>query len=179
MLKRSRGFTLIELIVGIVVLAISLSIITSVLGPLFIKSADPWHQVRAAELGQSLMNEILARSFDQKSSRSGSLLRCNEGAEPANECTPEANFGPDGSESRSTYNDVDDFDGFVGSGDTVLSNILDENLAASYRGYQVEVQVSYAGAEHGISNNALKRIEVNVITPTGDVVQFAAYKGNW
>ena len=59
MLRRNRGVTLIELIIGIVVLAISLSIITAVLGPLYIKSADPWHQVRAAELGQGLMNEIL------------------------------------------------------------------------------------------------------------------------
>ena len=66
MLRRNRGVTLIELIIGIVVLAISLSIITAVLGPLYIKSADPWHQVRAAELGQGLMNEILGKAFDKK-----------------------------------------------------------------------------------------------------------------
>ena len=73
MLKPARGVTLIELIAGIVVLAISLTLITSVLGPLSIKSADPWHQVRAAELGHSLMNEILGKSFDEHSNRSGSL----------------------------------------------------------------------------------------------------------
>ncbi|WP_333608358.1 type IV pilus modification PilV family protein [Arsukibacterium sp.] len=173
----ARGVTLIELIAGIVVLAVALSLITSVLGPLYIKSADPWHQVRAAELGHSLMNEILARSFDEQSSRSGSLLRCNESS--ANVCTPVANFGPDGSESRLSFNDVDDFDGFIGSGDTVLSNILDENLAASYRAYQVAVQVRYAGAEHGFSNGDVKRIVVTVITPTGAQIQFSGYKGNW
>ncbi|HEX5793700.1 MAG TPA: prepilin-type N-terminal cleavage/methylation domain-containing protein, partial [Rheinheimera sp.] len=127
MLKASRGVTLIELIVGIVVLAIALSIITAILGPLYIKSADPWHQVRAAELGHSLMNEILGKSFDENSNRSGGLLRCDEdGAENCSctatevvlafyRCTAGSDyfvFGPNG-ETRSQFNDVDDYHGLV------------------------------------------------------------------
>ena len=57
----ARGFSLIELIIGIVVLAIAMLFISAILGPLFVRSIEPWHQVRAAELGNSLMNEILAR----------------------------------------------------------------------------------------------------------------------
>lgn len=182
MLSRARGVTLIELIVGIVVLGISLAVITSVLGPLAIKSADPWHQVRAAELGQSMMNEILAKAFDEHSSRSGSLLRCNEtGAEL---CTAQSNFGPDcangvascGSgalEPRAEFDDVDDFHNLDLSGDEI-GNIFgaDARLQDTYRAYRLQVQVSYDTA-------LIKRIVLSITTPTGDVVEFAALKGNW
>lgn len=170
-----RGVTLIELIVGIVVLAISLGIITSVLGPLFIKSTDPWHQVRAAELGHSLMNEILARSYDENASRSGNLLRCNENGAPA--CTAAANFGPDG-ESRVDFDDVDDFAGFSTPGDT-LTNSVGDDLTDVYRSYQASVSVSYAGAEVGMAAQQVKRVLVTITTPTGATVEFSAYKGNW
>ena len=59
-----RGVTLIELVIGITVLAVALTLITAVLSPLFVRSTDPWHQVRAAELGHSLMNSMLAFPFD-------------------------------------------------------------------------------------------------------------------
>lgn len=182
MLKPVRGVTLIELIAGIVVLAISLSLITSVLGPLSIKSADPWHQVRAAELGHSLMNEIMGKSFDEYSNRSGSLLRCNESGATA--CTAAADFGPDclngGStcpggpfEQRSQFDDVDDFHAMNLSGNQI-SNIFgnDPRMVDIYRSYQLQISVSY--------DNALtKRILISVTTPTGDLIEFSALKGNW
>lgn len=182
MLSRQHGVTLIELIIGIVVLAISLSIVTSVLGPLYVKSADPWHQVRAAELGHSLMNEILGKSFDENSNRSGSLLRCNETG--ADLCTEAADFGADcanGSsscpagpfESRNQYDDVDDFHDLNVSGEQI-NNIFgnDLRMADIYRSYQVQVSVSYDDA-------VTKRILIQVTTPTGAVIDFAALKGNW
>lgn len=182
MLKLARGVTLIELIIGIVVLAISLSLITSVLGPLYVKSADPWHQVRAAELGHSLMNEILGKAFDENSNRSGSLLRCDEAGAPA--CTLEANFGADcangGSscpagpfETRSQFDDVDDFNGFDLTGEQI-SNIFgnDPRMTDIYRSYRLQVSVSY-------DNPLTKRVLIQVTTPTGAVIDFAALKGNW
>jgi len=170
MLKRMAGVTLIELVIGIVVLAISLTIVTSILGPLAIKSVDPWHQVRAAELGQSLMNEILAKSFDEQSSRSGGLLRCNEAG--ASACTASTSLGPD-SETRAQFDDVDDFHNLDLSGNAI-NNIFgdDARMENIYRAYRVQVQVSYDSV-------LTKRIVITMTTPTGDVVEFAAIKGNW
>ncbi|OBP16725.1 hypothetical protein A5320_04915 [Rheinheimera sp. SA_1] len=180
---KHAGFTLLELIVGVVVLGIALLMISSILGPMYIRSAEPWHQVRAAELGHSLMNEILARSFDENSSRGTTLLRCNEaGADscitampacPANgmsSATEEAN--------RDLYDDVDDFHCFRGDG-AAVSNILNESLADSYRNYQVAVLVSYAGADVGLPNQSAKRVDISVILPSGDSIAFSSYKGNW
>ena len=176
---RQQGVTLIELVTGIVVLAIALTLITSILSPLFVRSTDPWHQVRAAELGQSLMNEILARSFDEQSDRSGGLLRCNELSLGAPPCSSESNFGPDGTETRLVFNDVDDFHGFGVTGDAIISNILAAELSALYRNYRAEVTVYYAGDELGLDPQAAKRIIVTLITPTESRIEFSAYKGNW
>ncbi|SEB00507.1 type IV pilus modification PilV family protein [Alkalimonas amylolytica] len=174
-----RGVTLIELVIGITVLAVALTLITAVLSPLFVRSTDPWHQVRASELGHSLMNEILARAFDEQSDRSGGLLRCDELALGAEPCTAEANFGPDGAETRLWFNDVDDFDGFGVEGADIFTNILALDLAEAYRNYRAEVRVRYAGSELGLSNRSVKRIDVVITTPTNSVIAFSAYKGNW
>lgn len=175
MLKQLRGVTLLELIVGIVVLAISLSIITSVLGPLYVKSADPWHQVRATELGHSLMNEILGKAFDENSNRSGSRVRCGE-----NGIICSTSLGAEEAE-RSLYDDVDDFNGMGITGDLVLSNILNESIAANYRNYRVEVVVDYAGNDYtpAMPVNTVKKITITVIPPSGGNINFVAYKGNW
>ena len=179
LVTKQRGVTLLELVIGITVLAVALTLITAVLSPLFVRSTDPWHQVRAAELGHSLMNEILARSFDEQSDRSGGLLRCDEVALGAAPCTAEANFGPDAGETRLSFNDVDDFHGFGAEGAAILTNILDDALSEAYRNYSAAVTVRYAGADFGLAQRQVKRIELVITTPTNSSIAFSAYKGNW
>lgn len=77
-LAKSRGFTLVEIIIGIVVLSISLSIISTLIAPAEQKSADQILQVKAAELAQSLLNDISSRAFDHNSDMAGGILRCGE-----------------------------------------------------------------------------------------------------
>jgi MSHA pilin protein MshD len=182
-ISKQAGFTLLELIVGVVVLGIALLMISSILGPMYIRSSEPWQQVRAAELGHSLMNEIMARSFDENSSRGATLLRCGEaGADsciaviPA--CPATGMSSATEEASRDLYDDVDDFHCFRGDG-AAVSNILNESLADSYRNYQVEVFVSYAGADVGLPNQSAKRVDISVILPSGDSIAFSSYKGNW
>lgn len=192
------GFTLIEVIVGIVVLAIALTLITAVLGPLSQKSTEPWHQVRAAELGHSFLNEVMARSFDENSDRSGGTYRCDATSEPgAIACTtpvlnngqyrfPKDPLGCIGAscESRDNFDDVDDFDGFTATGDAI-TNILGLNLTGLYNGYQVAIDVVYDGDfdnnpnEGGAAERLAKRITVTVTTPDGQQFRFAAYRSNW
>ena len=62
-----RGFTLIELIVGIVLLAIALTGILGLLVNQAPQAVDPVQQVRAAQLAQRILNEVLQKSFDEHS----------------------------------------------------------------------------------------------------------------
>ena len=181
----SGGFSLIELIIGMVVLAIALLLISSILGPLFVRSSEPWHQVRAAELGHSLMNEIMARSFDENSSHGTQLSRCGEAGASACLATipacPASGMSSATEEaSRDLYDDVDDFHCFRGTG-AAVTNILNESLQQSYLNYQVSVLVSYAGNDTTASLplRAAKRVDISVQLPDGNVIVFTGYKGNW
>ncbi|WP_233079807.1 type IV pilus modification PilV family protein [Rheinheimera soli] len=205
--QQQAAFTLIELVIGIVILAIALTIITGVLGPLYQRSTDPWHQVRAAELGQSFMNEIMARSFDENSDKAGGDYRC--GATPsiepgATSCTVMPNiaepiackdqvaqgrmcsggscWGPELNETaRDDYDDVDDFHGFVGTGLSLL-NILGTSLQDEYLNYKVCIDVRYAGDEltgNTTDINTAKKITVSVVVPSGQQIDFSAYRSNW
>ena len=70
-----KGYTLIEQVIGIVVFSIALGLFTSLIIPQVIRSVGPIFQVRASELGQSLINEITAKSFDEASDRTGGAMR--------------------------------------------------------------------------------------------------------
>jgi MSHA pilin protein MshD len=172
----NTGFTLVEIIIGILVLAIALLVITSALGPLYQKSADPWHQVRAAELGHSLLNEIMARSFDENSDRTGGEYRCGEaGAEPCTSCNA---LGPEESQ-RDLFNDVDDFAGLALSDSDIVASSGDLALTRLYHGYQANVSVSCAGADLSVADEQVKRVTVTITTPTGQELDFSAYRSNW
>ncbi|MGL5564240.1 MAG: type IV pilus modification PilV family protein, partial [Plesiomonas sp.] len=73
-----RGFTLIELIVGIVLLAVALTGILGLLINQAPQAVDPVQQVRAAQLAQRLSGEILQKSFDEHSDHNGGRYRCGE-----------------------------------------------------------------------------------------------------
>ncbi len=174
------GFTLIELIAGIVIMAIAMTSLVSFLNPQATNSIDPIYQVRAAELGQSLMNEIMGKAFDENSNLSGGLLRCSEAL--ATPCSAASDFGPnqDPFESNDvdTFDDVDDYHGYtpelLGSSDT---------LATLYQDYTVSVSVVYDGDYNGVADTPAdhhaKLILITVKTPNNDAFEFAAYRGNY
>ncbi len=180
-----NSFTLIEIIVGIVVLSISLSIISTLIVPTEQKSADQILQVKAAELGQSLLNDISSRAFADNSDMTGGRDRCGEPGDGSNACTePLGRDGAEGS-SRADYNDVDDFHGYE------IEDDLVDPLNSTYDNFIVEVEVIYAGDELGLAlagdcNSPIKpacklakRITVTVTTPLGTEIKFATHKANF
>lgn len=197
----NQGFTLVELVVGIVVFSIALSIITQWIAPLTRQSVEPIWQVRATELAQSLMNEISAKSFDENSDRATGQVRCNEdlddsGVVPDSPgeilCTAEAGFGPDGIlsdpidplETRDVFDDVDDYDGFREQ-DGNIRNSLNAALVVDgqnlYQGFVAEVDVSYDEGylENPDGNQLRKRITVTITTPGNQALQFTRYRSNF
>ncbi|WP_224797809.1 type IV pilus modification PilV family protein [Idiomarina abyssalis] len=170
--KQEQGFTLIELIAGIVVIAIVTLVVTTGLGQLFRQSVDPWQQVRATEVGQSLMNEVMARRFDENSNVGNQYLRCSE--DGAKDCTTPAPCPTDGSTpnaeeaQRKQFDDVDDYNGLRLTGAE-----LSGSSSNHYNGFEARVCVSEKAA------NELKRITVAITTPQDETLEFSAIKGNW
>ena len=186
--KARRGFTLVEFVIGIVLLAIALTGILGLLINQAPQAVDPVQQVRAAQLAQRILNEVLQKSFDEHSDHNGGRFRCGETAdEPAvtySPCTAPADYGPDGGETRPyQFNDVDDFDT---AGSWVDANRFTQTAAGisdeEYRGYQVKIAVTpdtlFGSQGHGAESIG-KRIELWVRLPDKSELAFALYRGNY
>ncbi|QFU24642.1 type II secretion system GspH family protein [Shewanella eurypsychrophilus] len=176
--RTSKGFTLIELVVGIVVLSIALVLLTSMLFPQADRAAETLHRVRSAELAHSILNEIWSKRYDQNTNANGGVPAC--GAEPRPElglpagdvCTLPVNFGPDAGENRNSFNDVDDYHGL--SQTSLMLNSAN-TYASEYPNYQLSVTVTYVNAS-GIDT---KLIRIDVTTPNSEVITYNAVRSNY
>ncbi len=196
----ARGFTLLELVVGIVLLSLALVILLSLFLPMMNYQSQPIYQVRATVLGQSMLDEATSRAFDEMADRHGGTLYpayCGSvsGAESSlGPCTAPASYGLDaaegGSRNFTLYNDVDDFDHFCASkpGHTPLTG--DEVAAwlgldpALYAHYLVSICVTSAPeliSDPGLSGreDVAKQVEVTVTQPSGEPLTFTRYRSNY
>ena len=186
-LAHSKGFTLIELVVGIIIFAVAMVSVISFLQPQVKKGIDPIWQVRAASLAQSLSSEIVAKAFDENSSFAGGMQRCNEtnttGTVVA--CTAPAALGPDSGETRDLYDDVDDYNGFSFSGANILTSIgLTSTVNSNniYSGFQAQISVFYDSNLDGVADASAgtrKVILITITTPGGERINASAVKGNY
>lgn len=188
-MMRLRGFTLIESIVVMVIIGLAMVTLTSFLYPQVERSAAPHYQTRAANLGQSMMSQILARGFDQHSDFDGGLLRCGEAGAEA--CTAPESLGREGETTPAEFNDVDDYigcwygDRAADCGEITparpLENILGQDISASYGNFTVTVAVSYADSRYQpvATISALKQIRLSVDTGRFGEYHFMAYRGNY
>ena len=181
---RHKGFTLIETIVGMVVLAISFSVLTTLIHPVAQQSAAQLHQVKAAELAQSVLNEIQNKAFDDNSDMAGGRDRCGEGTI---NCT--TGTGPEGAETRAVYNDVDDYNGLefgdlYGKGD--IENSQGQAIAL-YLGYSMRISVrndanydgSFPTTPLPKAISTAKLITITITTPTDFSMSFSTYRANF
>lgn len=168
---RSCGFTLIEIIVSIVIFSILMALVTAIFAPNMVRGTDPLFSVRATELGQSYLDEIIGKRYAENSVP-GNGVRCGETGGPGACTTP---LGKDGAETRATFDDVDDYDGLNETSATDSNG----NLRAGYAGFAVAVSVAYAGTDLGLSLNDAKRVNVTVTAPHGGAFVFSAYKANF
>lgn len=179
--NKQSGFTLVEIIIGIVVLSISLAIVSTLIAPTEEQSADNLLQIKAAELGQSYLNDITSRAFDHNSDMAGGRWRCNEAGQLP--CTEPVDLGPEaGEDTRDLFNDVDDFNGYSDQFDA-----LGEGIDSSYANFGIDVSVEYdedcvldlPGCPGEAGQRLAKKITVTVTTPLGTPIDFATYKANF
>ncbi|AMF95442.1 prepilin-type N-terminal cleavage/methylation domain-containing protein [Vibrio fluvialis] len=190
-MKPIKGFTLVESIVAMVIIGLAMVVLISFLYPQVERSATPHYQTRAANLGQSLMSQILARGFDQNSDFDGGAIRCGEFGTT---CTAPEQLGADkdqGEISPAQFNDVDDYIG-CWYGDNVsecgsettknpLTNILGTNVVANYRHFTVFIAVDYVNSafQPVSAITDMKRIELTIDTGNYGRYTFVAYRGNY
>lgn len=181
-----RGFTLIELIVGIVLLAVALTGILGLLINQAPQAVDPAQQVRAAQLAQRLAGEILQKSFDEQSDHNGGRYRCGEVVAGVTIPACSTHYGPDGEPTPYAFNDVDDFD-TAGRWQDASFYTQSGGIIASdeYRNYQVRIAVNPVDFSDGTFKTCTapcsvgKRIDLQVRLPDESVLDFSFYRGNY
>ena len=176
MFKNERGFSLIELVLGIVVLAVGLTGVLAYFTQGMKNSSYAQNTAVATILAQDLMEEIKAKCWDETAA---AVSPC------AGAVTPSA-IGPDGGETRATYDDVDDFNGLNNtpprdSQGNLMPNPYN-NMAVNTFKQAVSVCYVAAGALDtcigGTSN--FKRIAVTISwgSVAGDQVQLVSVVAN-
>jgi len=170
--RRQAGFSLIEMIVVIVVLALALTGVTLVINETVRQSPKPLVQTQAMELAQTYLDEILPKRFDENSGQGG-IPRCDSTDNAAQACSNSMSDEEGG--NRLLFDDVDDYNGLDNQPPVLISGSTPPN----FNSYRVQVSVSYAGADLGLANRGAKRITVTITTPLGTTLPVSAYRVNF
>ncbi|MGO2507618.1 MAG: type IV pilus modification PilV family protein [Vibrio hibernica] len=201
-----QGFTLIESIVAMVVMAIAMTVLFSIFFPRVEDSGRPQYIVRASALGQSMMNTILSRGFDENSDSSGGLIRCDDTknntdlTEDAPKCLGSAVTGEE--QDVSAFDDVDDYQGCWYSNSTqsecladfpgksyALTNIVNDDCKEGssqecYPNFKVIVKVEDANSAELTPNqpdntHIMKKVTLTISAQRYEKFTLVAYRGNY
>lgn len=171
---RSRGMSLIEVVVFIVVLGIGISGVLILYSQLTVASVDPVVRKQALAIAASLMEEIQLRGFTFCDPDDPNVFTA-----PVPPCTTAESIGPEAGETRYAdprFDNVNDYHGFSMSG----ANIRDvtNTVIAGLNGYSVSVAVANAGGDFPDVSTAADalRITVDVAGPAGVNVSLQGYR---
>jgi MSHA pilin protein MshD len=156
-IQGSKGFSLIELVISIVVLGIALGVLSSSLFVGVGRSADPLWQSKMTQLSQAYLDEILSMRYQEDSPLGGG---------PVGACSIAGSEA--GESSRSLYDDVDDYDGLSESAD-----FLDSTTPSNYAGYTVNIVVT---CDDVVVNSKL--ITVTISSPVNQQIVFSVIRGD-
>ena len=111
-----KGLSLIEIVLVIVILGIAMLPLLITYANVITRGMNREAISVAGSLAEELMEEIESKNYDNN---------------PESPWTQKQNLGPDGTETRETFNDVDDFEGWS------------ENPIPGFSGYSSSVEVYY------------------------------------
>lgn len=189
----NRGFTLMEIIITIVILGTVLGIMIPFYHAVS-HSPDPVLRERAISLGQAMLDEIMAKRWDENTPMGGGPVCTgespNQTTRPAlidaclTAATPGAGLGAETPETRSGYDDVDDYHNSINE----TGSFADQNGAVfSLPNYTRQVTVRYiASAADPIDQNTpaaagttdSKLVVVTITSPLGETFYFVAVACN-
>ena len=147
--RRHSGFTLIEVITTIVVIAIAAAALLSVYTNMVRGSADPMIQQQAVSISEAYMEEIQLKAFAD----------------------------PDGigGETRPNYDDVLDFNTLP---DTVVRD-QNGNAVGGLGAYSITVTVAAVDPLNGMNPADSLRIDISVDHPVIDPILLSGYRTNY
>jgi len=158
--RRLNAFTLVEATISLLIVAIMLTAALATVGTSSRNRDQQQEMLRGATLARRLMSEIVAQKYQQPSATTTVL-------------------GPETGETRATFNDVDDYNGYTDSPPIDSSGIA----ISGYTGWSRSVEVKWADPATLLpaatqSETGIKRIVVTVTAPSGRSWSVSAIRTN-
>lgn len=147
MFRRVGGFTAFEALIAAVILAFLTSTVSTALMAGRAQSRAARDMMAASMLGQSLMEEVMRL--------------------PVTDPQGSKTMGPDPGETRSTFNCVDDFDGYT-DGPTGVADLAGNAYPSGYQGFVRTVGVSAVTYTPVGWNRTVNGMLVTVTVKTSD-----------
>lgn len=160
--RRSRGFTLVEMIIAMVIIGVGLAGVLTAFQTAVRDSADPAIHKQMLAVAEEMMEEILLKPY------------AVSGAAPVNALVA---CGAAGSE-RDAFDDVADYDGYQTTG---ICDI-DGGAVAGLENYNVSIAVATDAAAAadfpGLLAGAVRRVTVTVARG-GEVITLTGWRTNY
>jgi MSHA pilin protein MshD len=135
--KAQRGFTLVEMIIAMVIIALGLAGVLGVLSRTAVTSTDPMINKQMTAIAEGMLEEIQLKPF------------VGPGPSPANGC------------DRSAFDQLDDYNGYGGATGTQVCSVDGTPGPAGYT-----VQVSVVNAGGGLLTGGIPAGDTRQITVT-------------
>ena len=147
--RRQRGFTLIELIIFIVVVAAGLAGILSVMNTVVKSSADPMIRKQTIAIAESLLEEILLKDYASPSGGTNGVTTCT--------------MAPLVGDVRAPWDNICDYNGYTHTGIVDILGVATGGLE------KYDISAVTVGATTDLTGVAAKKVTVQVRGPQGDV----------
>lgn len=167
------GLSLIELIIFIIIVGVGVAGILTVYGVTVKGSADPQVRKQMLAIAEALLEEVEFKPFtfcdpdDPNAPTAQSAADCTGGAGGAND-ESRLPLGPESGETRSTFDNVSDYNGFT------LNPASDIN-GNTIAGYAASVVVAQQQLEASVPLTETLRITVTV-THGSDTLSLSGYR---
>jgi MSHA pilin protein MshD len=183
---RSRGVTLVELIVFIVIVGVAMAGVFAAFNTITAASADPQVRKQVLAIAESLMDEVALMPFtfcDPNDANDAAAT--NSGVAVAGGCatlSEDTTIGPESGESRygpSFFDNVSDYGTFAMNAGTGGIRDITNNTVTGLSGYTASITVIQAGLASGvdaISAADALRISVTVTGPSGVTTTLEGYR---
>jgi MSHA pilin protein MshD len=142
---RRAGFSLIEVAVFVVVLGVGFAGMLVLYNRLTSASVDPMVRKQALAIAASLLEEIELRGFTYCDPDDANVYTASSAVVGAGACAATVEgIGPEGGETRTTFDNVSDYHGFsMGSGQPAPNiTTLDGSAVGNLSTYSVDVAVA-------------------------------------